>query len=151
MSSHILPLQRTKFTRNEDIKKEWILVDAKDEILGRIASRIAYRLMGKHRPDYAPHQDTGDYVVVINAGQIAVTGNKLEAKKYYKHSNHPGGIKSFTLRQKLEIDPAYALRKAVQRMLPKGALGRKILDHVKIYPGAEHQHHSQKPVSIKLS
>jgi large subunit ribosomal protein L13 len=148
MSSHLLPNQRTKYVRNEDIKKNWILIDAKDQILGRLASRIAYRARGKHRTDFSFHQDVGDHIVVINARHLKVTGQKMQQKLYYEHSNYPGGMKITALKDKMSKDPIYALKKAVQRMLPKGALGRKLLGHVKVYADAEHMHKSQNPTPV---
>ena len=143
--SNLLPAQKTTFTKNEEIKKDWLLVDAKEQILGRIATRIAFLLLGKHKTNYAPHQDTGDFVVVINAGKLRVTGNKMDQKLYHVHSNYPGGLKSTALGDKMVEDPTYALMMAVKRMLPKGALGRKLLTHVKIFAGEEHTHQAQKP------
>lgn len=140
-----LESQKTKYTRNEDAKKDWILVDAQDQILGRLAGRIAHRLRGKHRPDYAPHQDLGDFVVVVNAGKVRATGKKLDQKVYYEHSLYPGGMKTSTLRQKLERDPVYALRVAVKRMLPKGPLGRKLLRNLKVFADEKHNHQAQQP------
>lgn len=141
----LLPTQRTSFTPNEKIQKKWILLDAEDQILGRMASRIAHRLRGKHRADYSPHQDCGDGVVVINAEKVRITGRKLENKVYYKHSGYVGGLKTATLKEKMRKDPAFAVKKAVQRMLPKGPLGRKLLGHLKVYPGSGHPHKGQTP------
>lgn len=141
----LLPSQRTTYTRNEEIKKQWILIDAEGLTLGRLASQIAFRLRGKHRVDFSPHQDIGDYVVVINAGKFKVSGNKLEQKKYYEHSLHPGGLKTTLLKDKLKKDPTYALEKAVWRMLPTGPLARKQLKNLKLFAGSEHGHNSQKP------
>lgn len=148
---NLLPSQRTKFTRNEDIKKQWVLIDAKDQTLGRVASQVAYRLLGKHRTDFSTHQDIGDYIVVTNAKHIKVSGNKMEQKEYYEHSNHPGGLKITKLRQKMEKDPIYAIKTAVKRMLPSGARGRKILDNLKVFAGEQHDHKAQKPVEIQLT
>ena len=143
--SHTLPVQRTHFTRNEDVQKNWILVDAEGETLGRLATRIAHRLRGKHRPDYSPHQDIGDMVVVINTGKIRVSGKKLYQKLYHQHSGYPGGLRSTTLADKLERDPIFAMKVAVKRMLPRGPLGRKLLRNLKLFPGSEHDHRAQKP------
>lgn len=133
--SHTLPVQRTHFTRNEDVQKNWILVDAEGETLGRLATRIAHRLRGKHRPDYSPHQDIGDMVVVINTGKIRVSGKKLYQKLYHQHSGYPGGLRSTTLADKLERDPIFAMKVAVKRMLPRGPLGRKLLPQFEIISG----------------
>ena len=149
--SNLLNSQKTTFVPNEKLKKEWVLVDAKDQILGRVASRIAYRVMGKHRIDFTNHQDNGDYVVVINAKHIRVTGKKLEDKEYKEHSQYPGGLSITSLKEKLERSPTYALRKAVQRMLPKGPLGRKLMTHVRFYEDEKHDQHSQKPKPIEVA
>lgn len=143
--SNLLPEQKTKFTANESLDKKWILVDAKDQILGRLAGRIAHRLRGKHRTDFAPHTDNGDFVVVINSRHIRTSGNKMDQKIYYRHSHYPGGLKETLLKEVMVKDPTFALKKAVQRMLPSGPMGRKMLSHLKVYADAEHDHKSQKP------
>lgn len=140
-----LTSQRTKYTRNEDIKKDWVLVDAQDLILGRLATKIAYRLLGKHKATFSPHQDTGDNVIVVNAEKIRVTGRKLEQKQYHEHTGFPGGLNTYTLKKKLETDPTYAVKVAVKRMLPKGPLGRKLVSNLRVYAGTEHNHQSQQP------
>lgn len=146
-----MPSQKTPFTKNEEIKSEWLLIDAEGQTLGRVASQIAHILRGKHRPDFAPHQLIGDQVIVINAGKITVTGNKLDQKVYYAHSLYPGGLKTATLRQKLEKDPGFALKVAVKRMLPKGPLGRKMLTRLRVYGGDKHDHTAQKPRPIEVT
>jgi large subunit ribosomal protein L13 len=151
MSSHLLPIQRTKFVRDEDIKQNWILIDATDQILGRLAAFIVHRLQGKHRVDYSPHQELGDYIVVINADKIKVTGKKETDKIYYHYSGYPGGLKKATFKEKMQKDPTYILEKAVKRMLPDGPRGRKLLKHLKIYPGSEHPHIAQKPTPITIN
>ncbi|MCB1174856.1 MAG: 50S ribosomal protein L13 [Leptospiraceae bacterium] len=151
MMGSLLPSQRTRFTRNEEINKQWILVDAENQNLGRLACSIANRLRGKHRRDYAPHQDIGDFVIVINASRLVVTGKKMEQKKYYDHSLHPGGLKTHTLRDKLQTDPAYVLKKAVWRMLPSGPLARKQIKNLKIYAGEQHEHGAQQPQIVQLA
>lgn len=143
--SNLLPSQGTKYLKKEEIQKNWILIDCREQVLGRLAGRIVHRLRGKHRPDYAPHINMGDHVICINARHIRVTGNKMEQKLYYRHSNYPGGMKTFTLKERMEKDPTYALEKAVKRMLPSGALGRQLLRQVHIYPDSEHPHGAQKP------
>lgn len=140
-----LTSQRTKYTRNEDIKKDWVLVDAEDMILGRLAAQIAFRLRGKHKATYSPHQDTGDNVIVVNAGKVRVTGRKLEQKEYHEHTGFPGGLNTYILKDKLENDPTYAIKVAVKRMLPKGPLGRKLLRNLRVYAGTEHGHKGQQP------
>lgn len=151
MSSHLLPVQKTKFVKDQEIKNNWILINAENQILGRLAAFIVHRLQGKHRRDYSPHQEIGDYIVVINAEKIKVTGNKTKEKVYYQYSGYPGGLKKATLEEKLKKDPTYALEKAVKRMLPDGRRGRKLLKHLKIYAGSEHPHKAQKPVEIKIN
>jgi large subunit ribosomal protein L13 len=143
--SNLLPGQGTTYIKNEEMKKNWILVDAKDQVLGRLAGRIAHRLRGKHRPDFAPHQDNGDFVVVINARHIVTTGAKMDQKKYYKHSHYPGGLKITLLKEAMAKDPSFAVKKAVQRMLPSGPMGRKLLGNLRVYADAEHEQKSQKP------
>jgi large subunit ribosomal protein L13 len=130
-----------------DIERKWILVDAEDVVVGRLASFIAMRLRGKHRPDYTPHVDCGDQVVVINASKVKLTGRKLEQKTYHWHTGYPGGIKSRTAGKVLEGKfPERVLEKAVERMLPKESpLARKQLTHLKIYVGGEHPHEAQNP------
>jgi large subunit ribosomal protein L13 len=148
--SNLLPLQRTTFIRNEDIKKEWLLIDAQDQTLGRFASQVASLLRGKHKPVYSTHQDIGDFVIVINADKIQVTGKKMDQKVYYAHSGYPGGLKTATLKEKMVKDPQFAVTAAVKRMLPKGVLGRKMLSNLKVYAGTEHGHQAQKPVEYKI-
>lgn len=149
--SHLLPSQRTQFVPNEKIVNRWILVDAEGQTLGRLASRIAHRIRGKHRPDFSGHQNIGDFVVVINTDKMSVTGNKLDQKKYHRHSGYPGGLRSFRLREYMEKDSARVLELAVRRMLPKGRLGRKLLGHLKAYRGTEHPHESQKPEKLVIT
>ncbi|HBS04735.1 MAG TPA: 50S ribosomal protein L13 [Leptospiraceae bacterium] len=143
--SHLLPTQRTPLTAEKNITKKWILVDADGQNLGRLSAQIAYRLRGKHRVDFSTHQDVGDFVVVVNAEKIKVTGKKLDQKIYHKHSGYTGGLTSMSLREKLDKNPVSALELAVRRMLPKGSLGRKMFRNLKVYTGTEHPHQSQKP------
>ena len=149
--SNLLPVQRTTFERNEDIDKKWLLIDAEGEVLGRLASRVASLLMGKHKATFSPHQDNGDFVIVVNAEKVATTGKKMDQKVYYAHSLYPGGLKTATLRQKMDKDPGFAITAAVKRMLPKGPLGRKMLRNLKVYAGTEHGHEAQKPIPTKVS
>lgn len=135
-----LKQNKTSMTRSEDVQRNWHLYDLKDKVLGRAATEIARLLMGKHKPDYTPHVDGGDYVVVINASQLAVTGNKLNLKKYYRHSNYPGGFKEEILKDKLIQNPAQVVELAVKGMLPKNKLQQPRLRRLKVYPGAEHPH-----------
>ncbi len=129
----------------KSFQRQWVLIDAKDQVLGRLAVRIATILRGKHRPTYTPFLDTGDFVVVINAKQIAVTGQKLSQKSYQRYSGYPGGLRSRSLERVLETHPDVALRQAVKGMMPDGPLSRRMLGKLKIYPGAEHPHTAQKP------
>ena len=139
--------QKTYVVREEDITREWILIDASGQTLGRLASEIAQILRGKHKPTYSPHLDVGDYVVVVNAEQIAVTGRKLDQKMYYRHTGYPGGIRETNLRELLVRHPTDALKFAVRGMLPKNRLGRRMIKKLKIYAGPEHPHEAQQPRS----
>jgi len=136
---------KTFSPKASELQHEWLLVDAAGQTLGRLATTIAERLMGKHRPQYAAHMDSGDYVVVINAAQIAVTGNKLEDKKYYRHSGYPGGIKETSLGKLLATNPQRVIEHAVAGMLPKNRLQADRLCRLKVYAGAEHPHAGQNP------
>jgi large subunit ribosomal protein L13 len=133
-----------------EVERRWYLVDADGKTLGRLATRIADTLRGKDKPQYTPHVDTGDFVVVVNAEKIAVTGNKLDDKRYYRHSGYPGGIRSRTLREELERRPAEVIRKAVKGMLPRNKLARAQLTKLKVYAGPEHPHEAQSPEPLKL-
>jgi large subunit ribosomal protein L13 len=133
-----------------EVAREWYLVDADGQTLGRLATRIADTLRGKLKPQYTPHVDTGDFVIVVNAEKIAVTGNKLDQKRYYRHSGYPGGLRSRTLRDQLERRPTEVLRVAVKGMLPKNKLARRQLTKLKIYAGPEHPHAAQNPRPLDL-
>ena len=130
--------------------KEWYIIDAEKAILGRLASKVASILKGKHKPSYLPHIDNGDYIVVVNAKNINVTGNKLEGKIYYKHSGYVGNLKSICLGDMLEKDPSYVIKNAVKGMLPKNSLGRSMIKKLKIYKDDKHEHHAQKPKKLDL-
>ncbi len=134
----------------DEIEKKWFVVDAEGKTLGRLAARLAVVLRGKHKAIYTPGMDTGDFVVVVNAGKVAVTGNKLLDKTYYHHTNYPGGIRSITLEKLMEKKPEEAVKKAVWGMLPKGTLGRAMFKKLKVYPGADHPHAAQKPESLDI-
>jgi len=134
---------KTYSTKAKDIEREWHVVDATGKTLGRLASQIANLLMGKHKPIYSPHLDTGDYVVVINAAKLRVTGKKAVQKTYYRHSGYPGGLKSPTFRQIFSKRPEYILEHAVKGMLPHNSLGRAMFKKLKVYSGAEHPHQGQ--------
>ena len=141
---------RSYVPKTEEISREWLVVDASDQVLGRLATRIAGLLRGKHKPEYTPHLDTGDFVVVVNAGQVAVTGAKMEDKLYYRHSGYPGGLKVETLRERLDKYPDRVIRSAVWGMLPKNRLGRQLLRKLKVYAGPEHPHAAQQPKTVTL-
>jgi len=131
-----------------EVPRRWFVVDAQDKVLGRLASRIAMVLRGKNKPEFTPHSDTGDFVVVVNAGQVKLTGKKLDQKIYYRHSGYMGGLKEISARQLLKKKPEEILRHAVRGMLPKNSLGRNQLKKLKIYTGAEHPHEAQQPVPL---
>ena len=134
----------------EEISREWLVVDASGQVLGRLATEVARFLRGKHKPDFTPFLDTGDFVVVVNAKKIKVTGNKVEDKVYYRHSQYPGGLKSETLRERLDKYPERVIQSAVWGMLPKNRLGRQLLRKLKVYGGAEHPHAAQQPKTVSL-
>jgi large subunit ribosomal protein L13 len=136
---------RSYVPKPDDITREWRVMDASDQVLGRLATEAAKLLRGKHKPTFTPHLDTGDFVVVINADKIRVTGRKLEQKTYYRHSGRPGSLRSETLRERMEKYPERAIRAAVWGMLPKNRLGRQLLRKLKVYSGPEHPHQAQQP------
>lgn len=138
---------KTQSVTPSDIKKQWLLVDAKDKSLGRVASEVARLLRGKHKPSFVPHLDCGDNVIVINADKVSLTGKKWDAKFYYRHSNYIGGIKSTVAKDMLDTYPDRLVSIAVKGMLPHNKLGRKVLGNLKVYAGSEHPHDAQKPVS----
>ena len=142
---------KTTLPAVKDITREWLLVDAQDQILGRMATRIALILRGKHKVIFTPHLDTGDFVIVINAKNVKVTGNKLKQKLYRRYSGYPNGLSERTLEEQLERHPELVLQQAVKRMLPAGPLGRQLLTKLKIYPGTEHPHQSQQPKPISMA
>ncbi len=138
-------MDKTYVPKANEISQDWYLVDANDQNLGRLATQIASILLGKHKPSYTPGVDTGDFVVVVNCERVRVTGNKLDDKKYYRHSLYPGGLKEITLRKQLQVHPDRVLRSAVWGMLPKNKLGRQLIKKVKIYAGPDHPHEAQQP------
>ncbi|WP_439641021.1 50S ribosomal protein L13 [Nevskia sp.] len=140
----------TYFATNENAKREWTVIDAEGVVLGRLASEVARRLRGKHKPEFTPHIDTGDYVIVINASKIKATGNKAEGKVYWRHTEYPGGIKSTTLGKMMAEHPERVIEKAIKGMLPKGPLGYAQYRKLKVYAGAEHPHTAQQPVTFTL-
>lgn len=133
-----------------DINREWFVVDAENQILGRLAAQLAHRLRGKHKPEFAPHMDNGDFIVVINCEKIAVTGKKMANKMYYRHSGYPGGLKETNLEKMLQKKPDQVLISAVRGMLPKNRLGRAMLKKLKVYAGSEHPHAPQQPKTLVL-
>jgi large subunit ribosomal protein L13 len=142
--------QKTWTPKVNDIKSTWWLVDAQGQTLGRMASQIAQVLRGKHRPEFSPHVDFGDYIVVVNAEKIHVTGAKLYQKKYYRHSGYPGGLREDTLGKLITKDPERVIRLAVRGMLPRHRLGRQLLRKLKVYPGPVHPHEAQVPQPLSL-
>lgn len=138
-------MDKTYVPKASEISQDWYLVDANDQNLGRLATQIASILLGKHKPTYTPGVDTGDFVVVINCERVRVTGNKLDEKKYYRHSLYPGGLKEITLRKQLIVHPDRVLRSAVWGMLPKNKLGRQLIKKLKLYAGPDHPHEAQQP------
>jgi len=137
--------------KKEDIERKWFVVDADGKVLGRLASGIAAVLKGKHKPVYTPHLDTGDFVIVVNAERVALTGNKLRDKLYFRHSNYPGGLKTMTYEKLLQTHPERAIEAAVKGMLPHNRLGRKLVRKLKVYRGPDHPHQAQKPEPLELA
>mgnify|MGYP001823582018 FL=1 len=131
--------------KQDEIQRDWLVMDASDQVLGRLATEVARVLRGKHKPDYTPYLDTGDFVVIVNADKVRLTGTKLEDKTYYRHSGRPGALKSETARERLERYPERIIQSAVWGMLPKNRLGRKLLRKLKVYSGPEHPHAAQQP------
>ncbi len=141
---------KTFTAKPESVQRDWFVVDATGKTLGRIATEIALRLRGKHKPEYTPHVDTGDYIIVVNADKVTVTGNKAKNKMYYSHSGFPGGIKEINFEKLLDKKPEMVLEAAVKGMLPKGPLGRAMFRKLKVYAGAEHQHAAQQPQVLDI-
>ena len=141
---------RTYSPKPADAQRQWLVIDATDVVLGRLASQIAILLRGKHKPTFAPHMDMGDFVVVVNAGKVALTGNKREQKMAYRHSGYPGGLSAMPYTVLLEKSPAKAVEKAVKGMLPHNTLGRAQLSKLKVYPGPNHPHQAQQPVPFEI-
>ena len=141
---------KTFSAKPHEVQRGWYLIDAEDKVLGRVATEIARRLRGKHKPEFTPHVDTGDYIVVVNAAKLRVTGNKALDKKYYRHSGFPGGIYETTFGKMQERAPGRALEKAVKGMLPKGPLGYAMFKKLKVYAEATHPHAAQQPQSLAL-
>ena len=134
----------------ETVVRDWYLVDATDKVLGRLATEIATRLRGKHKPEYTPHVDTGDHIIIVNAAKIRVTGDKANQKKYYRHSGYPGGIKETVLSDELENHPERVIERAVKGMLPKNPLGRAMFRKLRVYAGPDHVHQAQQPKTLAI-
>jgi large subunit ribosomal protein L13 len=143
-------VKRTYVTKPEDIERNWYVVDASGQTLGRLASEVARIVRGKHKPIYSPAVDVGDYVIVINADKVYVTGRKLDQKMYYRHSGYPGGLTEVSLRRMLEEHPTRVIEHAVRGMLPKNRLGRKMIRKLKVYAGSDHPHQAQQPEPLEL-
>jgi large subunit ribosomal protein L13 len=141
---------KTFVAKEHEIEKNWHLIDASDKVLGRLATEIATILRGKKKPIFTPHMDAGDYVVVVNAERVVLTGNKLEKKKYYRHSGYVGGLKETTAKEMLEKKPENLIKFAVKGMLPKTSLGRRQLTKLKVYTGPDHPHQAQQPVKLEI-
>lgn len=141
---------KTLSAKPESVKRDWYLVDASGKTLGRLASEIATRLRGKHKPEYTPHVDTGDYIVVVNAEKVAVTGKKAEDKMYYHHTGFPGGIKETNFNKLQQLKPQRTIELAVKGMMPRNPLGRAMLSKLKVYAGAEHPHTAQQPQQLDI-
>lgn len=141
---------KTFSAKPETVVQDWYVVDAEGKTLGRLSTEIARRLRGKHKPEYTPHVDTGDYIVVVNAEKVRVTGNKASDKMYYRHSGYPGGIKSMSFKQLIDRAPERAIETAVKGMLPRNPLGREMYRKLKVYAGTEHPHAAQQPMPLEL-
>jgi large subunit ribosomal protein L13 len=142
---------RTYSPKAADIQRQWHVIDAEDVVLGRLASQAAILLRGKHKPIYAPHMDTGDFVIVVNAAKVALSGNKLQDKRAYRHSGYPGGLHAVSYAELMAKHPERAVEKAVKGMLPKNTLGRQMLRKLKVYAGPEHPHKAQQPVPFEIT
>ncbi|NIJ05250.1 50S ribosomal protein L13 [Frigoribacterium faeni] len=143
-------MTRTFSPKPADVQPQWLIIDANDVVLGRLASHVAALLRGKHKPTFAPHMDMGDFVIVINADKVALTGSKLAEKLYYRHSGYPGGLTATTYSEMVEKHPTRAVEKAIRGMLPKNSLGRAQIKKLKVYAGAEHPHAAQQPTVYTL-
>lgn len=140
----------TLSAKPHEVQRDWYVVDASNKILGRVAAEIARRLRGKHKPQYTPHVDTGDYIVVINAEKVQVSGRKAAQKIYYRHTGYPGGIKTESFEKLIVRDPVKVIERAVKGMLPKGPLGYAMIKKLKVYAGADHQHAAQQPQALEI-
>ena len=143
-------MKTTASARSETVKRDWYVIDATDKVLGRLSTEVASRLRGKHKAEYTPHVDTGDYIVVTNADKVRVTGGKTEKKMYYRHTGYPGGIKAVNFKTLVSHKPATVIEKAMKGMLPKGPLGKKMFAKLKVYAGAVHPHSAQQPKPLEI-
>ena len=141
---------KTYMAKAESIQRNWFVLDAEGQVLGRLASRAATILRGKNKPIFTPHVDTGDYLIIINAAKVTLTGNKLDQKIYYKHSGYPGGLKKTPYRKLMAAKPEFAIKRAIVGMLPKGPLGRQMVKKLRVYAGPEHDHAAQRPETLAL-
>jgi large subunit ribosomal protein L13 len=141
---------KTYSAKKEDIERQWVVIDAQDQILGRLATRVATILRGKNKPIFTNHVDTGDFVIIVNAEKVRLTGNKLDAKMYYRHSGYPGGIKGMTAREMLVRKPEQVIKIAVKGMLPKNRLASQVITKLKVYAGPDHPHKAQQPEKIVI-
>ena len=141
---------KTYYAKPREVEREWVVIDATDQVLGRVAAKAAHILKGKHKPQYTPHVDTGDFVIIVNADKIRMTGTKATSKEYYRHSGFPGGLKMETFAEAMQKHPERVIEHAVKGMLPKNTLGRKQGKKLKVYVGPEHPHAAQKPREIKM-
>ena len=144
-------MKNTFMQKKQEIKRDWYVIDAEGQTVGRVAAKVAHVLRGKHKPTFTPHVDCGDFVVITNASKIVLTGNKLDDKMYYNHSGYPGGLRERTARTMKENYPVEMMERAVKGMLPKGRLGRQMYRKLFVYAGSEHPHAAQKPVEMKLN
>ena len=141
---------KTFSAKPAEVQRDWYVIDAEGKTLGRLATEVARRLRGKHKPEYTPHVDTGDYIIVINAEKVAVTGRKADDKMYYRHTGYPGGMKSMNFNELIERAPERVIEKAVKGMLPKNTLGRDMYRKLKVYSGGEHRHQAQQPQPLEI-
>lgn len=140
---------KTIFVKPAEVERKWYLIDAENQVLGRVAVQAADLIRGKHKPEFVPHQEIGDYVIIINAEKALVTGGKEEKKIYYRHTQYPGGLKKTVYKDMLKRKPTFPMEKAVKGMLPNGKLGRKLFTNLKVYAGAEHPHAAQQPIKVE--
>ena len=141
---------KTYSAKKEDIERQWVVIDAQDQVLGRLATRVATILRGKNKPIFTNHVDTGDFVIIVNAEKVRLTGNKLDAKMYYRHSGYPGGIKGMSAREMLDRKPEQVIKIAVKGMLPKNRLASQVITKLKVYAGPDHPHKAQQPEKIVI-